>query len=458
LAPLRGRPGWVALAAALAEVLLALALGSFGHRDILGLAGAGAVLIGLTAAVLGGPWAGLAATTVGTLAFWTFIADTGETAPTSATVLAAVLWGVSVLVGGVVADALRDETAARRRANRETAALHRRLEGALLPSVPAVIGGYGTSTFYRTGEERLGLGGDFYDVQSLADGTLALLIGDVTGHGPHSAALGAALRAAWHGLVQADVAPESLVPALARVAVREAASEELFATAWLGWVGPSGTSLRMVSLGHPPPLLIAGGTRFLEAPPALPLGAWADEVTRPTEVALPAAWALMLYTDGLIEGRLAPGASERFGAERLQGWIESHGAPVPDDRVLSELLADLERANGGALADDVAVLVISRPAEPPPPSAARQADGEVAAVCGRPRVDVAAAGGHSSTCALIRLVLPGWLVSTPAVMTTVSPRRPQPAASTSSLASRTVSSKLPQAEPSNGRTPQTSAS
>jgi serine phosphatase RsbU (regulator of sigma subunit) len=70
----------------------------------------------------------------------------------------------------------------------------------------------------------------------------------------------------------------------------------------------------------------------------------------------------VLYTDGLVEGRVTPGASERFGTERLQEWIESRGAAIPDDSALQELLTDLERANGGALADDVAVLVVGRPA------------------------------------------------------------------------------------------------
>jgi len=136
-----------------AEVLVAVLLSRFGHLEILGLAGAGAVIVGLIVAVLAGPWAGLVATTAGAVAFWVFISDTGETAPTSATILAAVLWGASAFVGGVIADALRREVAARREADEESAALHRRLESGLLPLIPPSIDRYETTTLYHPGEE-----------------------------------------------------------------------------------------------------------------------------------------------------------------------------------------------------------------------------------------------------------------------------------------------------------------
>ena len=321
LAPLRRHPFWVASAGALMEVVLAFVLSRVNHHDILGVTGAEAVLLGLVAAVLAGPWAGLATTTVGAVAFWVFISDTGETAPTAASVVAAILWGVSAVAGGVIADALRREAAARRRADEDGAALHRRLESALLPLVPSSLGGCETTTLYRPGEERLGLGGDFYDLQFLGDGGLALLIGDVSGHGPHSAALGASLRAAWRGLVQAGVDASALLPALARVCESEAAAEDLYATLWMGWIDGGGSRLRMGSMGHPPPLLLGAEVRYLDSCPVPPLGVVPHPEWLPSDVELPGAWTLVLYTDGLLEGRASPGASERFGAERLRTWF-----------------------------------------------------------------------------------------------------------------------------------------
>jgi serine phosphatase RsbU (regulator of sigma subunit) len=360
LAPLRGRPVTVALAGIVAEILFAVLLGHANHSDILGVAGAQAVLVGLVVAVLAGPWAGFAATATGAVAFWYFVSDHGETAPTVATVFGAVLWTASVVVAGVVADELRAQIVARRRADAASAALHRRLEGALLPTVPASLDGYRVTTFYRPGEERLGLGGDFYDCQVIDDGSLALLLGDVSGHGPHSAALGASLRAAWRGLMRAGVDPQPLLTALERVTQDEAAEEDLFATVWMGSVHPSGTLLTMGSLGHPAPLLLTGDVRYLECRPGPPLGVVPDPQWSPEDVPLPAEWTIVLYTDGLVEGRAAPGGDERFGPERLRAWFAAHrGSPVDRD-TLAALLSTLEAANGGPLPDDVAVLCVTR--------------------------------------------------------------------------------------------------
>ena len=344
----------------MAEVLVAVLLSRLGHLEILGLAGAGAVVVGLVAAVLAGPWAGLVTTSAGAVAFWVFISDAGETAPTSATILAAMLWGASAFAGGVIADALRREALARREADEESAALHRRLESGLLPLIPRSIDRYETTTLYRPGEERLGLGGDFYDLQVLADGGLALLIGDVSGHGPDSAALGASLRAAWRGLVQAGVGAPSMLAALARVAESEAAAEDLFATVWLGWLDAGGTRLRMGSLGHPPPLLLTDAVRYLDCAPAPPLGVGPSPEWLPSEVELPGAWTLVLYTDGLVEGRATPNASERFGAERLSAWFADRDGAAVDGASLQALISALETAHGGNLPDDVAILVLAR--------------------------------------------------------------------------------------------------
>ncbi len=72
----------------------------------------------------------------------------------------------------------------------------------------------------------------------------------------------------------------------------------------------------------------------------------------PSEVDLPEAWTLVLYTDGLVEGRATPGASERFGAERLRAWFMD-GTRAIDSAALQALVTALEEANGGPLPDDV---------------------------------------------------------------------------------------------------------
>ena len=359
-AGVRRRPVMVTLAASIAQVLFAVLLARASHPDILGVAGAEAVLVGLVAAVLGGPWSGVVTTGVGAAAFWYFISDHGETAPTEATLFGILLWMAAVLVAGFITDALRAQVEARRRADQESAALHERLESALLPTIPASWPGCRTTTLYRPGEERLGLGGDFYDLQVLDGGAVALLIGDVTGHGPDSAALGASLRAAWRGLVRAGVEPPGVLSALADVQQGEAAHEDLYVTVWLGWLTPSGDRLTMCSLGHPAPLLLAHAARYLECRPVPPLGVVPDPAWEPAHVELPAAWTIVLYTDGLIEGRAAPDVDERFGDRRLLQWFVDRGAHEADGDTLAALVAALEEANGGRLPDDLAVLALTR--------------------------------------------------------------------------------------------------
>ncbi len=116
----------------------------------------------------------------------------------------------------------------------------------------------------------------------------------------------------------------------------------------------------MGSLGHPPPLLLTDHVRYLECDPAPPLGVMSHPEWLPKEVELPDEWTLVLYTDGLVEGRAAPGASERYGEERLRAWFADRNGTAIDGAALQALLSTLEGANGGTLPDDVAVFVLTR--------------------------------------------------------------------------------------------------
>ena len=90
--------------------------------------------------------------------------------------------------------------AQRAQAQHDVAALYRRFQASLSPAVSVDAPGIGVATLYRPGERRMLLGGDFIDAVTRPNGSLAAVIGDVTGHGPDAAALGASLRAAWRAL------------------------------------------------------------------------------------------------------------------------------------------------------------------------------------------------------------------------------------------------------------------
>ncbi|HET6748988.1 MAG TPA: PP2C family protein-serine/threonine phosphatase, partial [Actinomycetes bacterium] len=146
-------------------------------------------------------------------------------------------------------------------------------------------------------------------------------------------------------------------------------SEELFATVCCCWVGPGHDRIAVALAGHPPPLLArAGRVEVVEVPGGPALGILDQPNPREAGVLeVSDGWTLLCYTDGLVEGRAAPGAVERFGiealVERATGLLA--GAAGLDD-VLDRLLDVVHEANGGELSDDVAILCLSRAAAHPP--------------------------------------------------------------------------------------------
>lgn len=358
----------VALAAATLEVAVMAFFGlTETHHDILGIIGALAVLIAVASAVLAGPLVGCLAAVVGGIAFSGFVTAWGDTAPLTATVFSVVIWGLSASLAGMVADRLRHQRAARRAAEEEAALLHARLEASLLPHLEVRHGDLELIWRYLPSEDRLGISGDFYDAADTPDGRLAVVIGDVVGHGPDAAALGAMLRASWRALVLSDVAESRLVATLADVLAEEVSSPEAFATLCLAWFERDGSRATLLLLGHPAPLLISGGrVEQVALRPCPPLGLAGAGECRTTSLVLPPAWSLLLYTDGLIEGHLGDAAQERFGLERLVVRLEAETKDQAADELaghaLDRVLGAVIGANGGPLPDDVAVLCVSKAA------------------------------------------------------------------------------------------------
>ncbi|HYK30442.1 MAG TPA: SpoIIE family protein phosphatase [Streptosporangiaceae bacterium] len=216
---------------------------------------------------------------------------------------------------------------------------------------------------YRPGRDQALLGGDFYDLIELSDGTLHALIGDVAGHGPDEAALGVCLRVAWRTLVLSGREPHQTLACLQEVLERERHRKEVFATvAMVSLDASTGTgSLRLA--GHPPPVVLGKDPRLLtDERPGPPLGLF--DVDWPgIAFSLGPNWSLMLYTDGLIEGRGGPG-SEIVGCDGLVELIIEAGSagdlPGFPESLPDTLVKQVERLNGQALADDIAVLVVGR--------------------------------------------------------------------------------------------------
>jgi serine phosphatase RsbU (regulator of sigma subunit) len=251
-----------------------------------------------------------------------------------------------------------DEDARRLREVELRQAESARLERGLLPRPLMDTERVAVHPFYRPGRHAALIGGDFYDVVQTSPETLHLIVGDVCGHGPDEAALGVMLRVAWRALVLAGVPDEAVLPALEQVLISERRLRETFTTVATVRLDLPANRATFRLAGHPPPLLLSGGrVAPVPAPGGLLLGV-APRPPRPYLLEFDSDdWSLLMYTDGLIEGRVGAG-DERLDVPGLVTLVEAaDGTPLAD--LPAWLAGHAEEANGGALADDIAMLLIS---------------------------------------------------------------------------------------------------
>ncbi|MFC9930208.1 PP2C family protein-serine/threonine phosphatase [Streptomyces sp. NPDC127190] len=258
----------------------------------------------------------------------------------------------------------RSDTAERRLAEgRLRAQENRRLERGLLPTPLLEGSSLRFAARYRPGRSRALLGGDFYDAVRTPDGTVHAMIGDVCGHGPDEAALGVELRIAWRALTLAGLSGDELLGTLQEVLEHERSDEEIFATLCTVDIAPDGRSAGLCLAGHPAPLLARPGRPATLLPydnngPALgllPGARWPR-----MQVELGAEWSLMLYTDGLIEGRVGAGG-ERLGQDGMVELIRRQlGEGLRGEELLRAAVHEVRDLNGGELTDDVAVVLLDR--------------------------------------------------------------------------------------------------
>ncbi len=221
---------------------------------------------------------------------------------------------------------------------------------------------------YRYLPAESGVGGDWFDVIPLPGARVALVVGDVVGHGLHAAATMGRLRTAVHNFSTLDLPPDEILSHLddliARIDQDEGpggpngdgsggggGSEGITgATCLYAIYDPVTRRCTMARAGHPPPALVRpdGSVEFLDLPagPPLGLGGLPFETA---ELELPEGSHLVLYTDGLIEKR---DRDIETGLEMLRGAL-AHPGRTPEDActaVLDALLPDRP-------SDDIALIV-----------------------------------------------------------------------------------------------------
>ena len=222
------------------------------------------------------------------------------------------------------------------------------LQRSLLPGRFPTIEGVETAARYVPGTFGLEVGGDWYDVFELADGSTAISVGDVMGRGVYAAATMSQLRNVMRAYALEGLAPGETLQRLNRLAM----DSELFATVVYAIVSPSRTTLRIANAGHPPPLITSRGVpvRRLVEGASPPIGTIIPTSFHDAEVRLPPESSLVFYTDGLVERR---GESIDTGIDRLAAVVGSSDEPVHQliDTILDELELDEHP-------DDRAILVV----------------------------------------------------------------------------------------------------
>lgn len=253
---------------------------------------------------------------------------------------------------------------ARRYSRERSAALT--LQRSLLPQRLPHNSAVEVATRYMPAGFRFGVGGDWYDVISLSGARVALVVGDVTGHGLHASATMGQLRTAVRALSDVDLVPEELLTYLDDLVIRLNTEEatyssaeesprpdtmpEIGATCLYAIYDPVSRRCSMARAGHPPPAVVHpdGSVEFVAMPAGPPLGVGGVPFES-VEFEVSPSSLLVLYTNGLVESRTT-GMDQ--GLEQLRAVLSQSSSSLEGvcDSVVRTLLP------AGAI-DDAALLV-----------------------------------------------------------------------------------------------------
>ncbi len=241
------------------------------------------------------------------------------------------------------------------------------LQRSLLPRRLAAQDAVEVAHRYLPARTRAGLGGDWYDVIPLSGARVALVVGDVVGHGLRASATMGRLRTAVRTLADVELPADELLTHLDDLVTHLAAEEDssagheddldpgadLVATCLYVVYDPVSRRCTAASAGHPPPALVGpdGPADFLDVPPGPPLGVGGLPFET-VERELPAGSLLALYTDGLVQNT---GHDLGSGLARLRRLLD--GAAC---RPLEELCDDLTRKLLPPQPEDDVALLVAR--------------------------------------------------------------------------------------------------
>lgn len=222
------------------------------------------------------------------------------------------------------------------------------------------------------------ISGDFYNWFELPDGRMAVVIGDVTGHG-----MAAAFLMATTQLLVRNTLPQALDPGRCLEEINRQLCTQVFngqfVTLQVLVLDPRGDRVEIATAGHPPPL-VGNGERFQPIPlePNLVLGVERDSTYATETFDLSPRSTILLYTDGVLDAESAAG--HRFGSDRLDDAL-AHPFDSAQAVIDAVLVGVDAFTRGHPLRDDltlVAIQVQSRPAAEPAKGDARHPAGATA--------------------------------------------------------------------------------
>jgi PAS domain S-box-containing protein len=224
------------------------------------------------------------------------------------------------------------------------------LQRSLLPERLPQIDGVELAARYLPGARGAAIGGDWYDVLERPDGRVALVVGDVVGHGLRAAATMGQLRNAFRAYGLVESSPSEVVARINRLVM--SGVEEVMATVLYLVLDRETGELAFSAAGHPPPLVLSpDGPHFLEGGRSVPIGASDPAVFREARAVLAPGSSLLLYTDGLVERRDEP-LDKRLDKLAAVAGGAGQGLDVLCERVIKSVLGE------GEPGDDVALLAV----------------------------------------------------------------------------------------------------
>lgn len=227
---------------------------------------------------------------------------------------------------------------------------------ALLRPLPTKINQTRLAARYVSSAEDALVGGDFYEATVTPFGT-RVIVGDVVGRGLEAVDLAALVLGGFREAALSSADLEVLGRRLDAVVATYARGDE-YATAIVAQIEDG--HVRLVSCGHPAPLMIGGdgAAEFLEIPPTLPLGYGSEP--QAITYAMEPGQRLLVYTDGITEAREPTG---RFFDLKTEAELALRSRAA--EEALDELLERLERHTEDGLDDDVALVLLENIGSPP---------------------------------------------------------------------------------------------